>query len=52
MDLGIVEGLNAFELMLLVTDLVAKNSSLLYMLLLNNGLEMILLFIDNLVDAN
>lgn len=52
MDLDIVEGLNAFELMLLVSDLVAKNSGLLYMLLLNNGLKMILLFIDNLVDAN
>ena len=51
-DLDVGEGLDALELMLLVGDLAAKNSGLLYMLLLNNGLGMTPLLIDDLADAN
>lgn len=45
MDLNIGKRLNSFELMLLVGDLAAKNSGLLYILLLNNGVIIFSLFI-------
>lgn len=51
-DLNVGEQLDALKLMLLVSDLAAKNSGLLYMLLLNNGLEMTPLLIDDLADIN
>lgn len=51
-DFDVVEEFDAFKLMLLMSDLAAKNSDLLYILLLNNGLGIILLLIDNLVDVN
>lgn len=51
-DLDISKGLDVLELILLMGDLATKNFSLLYILLLNNALEIILLFFDDLADAN
>lgn len=52
MDFDVGERLDTLELMLLLDNLAAKNSGLLYILLLNNGLEMTLLLIDDLANAN
>lgn len=52
MDLNIIEKLKAFKLMLLIIDLAAKNSNLIYIFLLNNGLKTSLLLIDDLINAN
>lgn len=48
-DLDINEKLDAFKLILLIDNLAGKNFSLLYILLLNNGLWITLLLIDDLV---
>lgn len=52
MDLDINKGLDALKLILLMRELAAKNFGLLYMLLLNNSLEITFLLIDDLADAN